>query len=121
MRRTSRTPLRPFDGFDVDRLQENLSRAIELSRRIIDLGRGEAWDEIDRLDRERLQLLQAVFENRAELEAAGEPCRSQLQSILELNQEALNICLTARNASMDNSRAVKRGLDAITAYHKQIV
>ncbi|MEJ2455756.1 MAG: hypothetical protein P8103_16585 [Candidatus Thiodiazotropha sp.] len=105
----------------MDRLQENLSRAIELSRRIIDLGRDEAWDEIDRLDRERLQLLQAVFENRAELAAAGEPCRSQLESILELNEEALDICRQARQTNMDNSRAVKRGLDAITAYHKQIV
>ena len=108
----------PSDRFALDTIDNNISRTLELSHRIIELGEQGEWDKVQALDDERLKLLQSVFTDQAFEPRRGE-FRDRLETLLSLNEEAVALCAKARRDSMANSRAAKRGAQAITAYRKQ--
>jgi len=97
---------------------DNLAQAIDLSHRIIALGREGQWDQVPDLDEQRLRLLKTLFAEQTPASRRDE-FRTQIETLLRLNDEAVAICAQARRDSMASSRAAKRGQQAISAYHKQ--
>jgi len=97
---------------------DNLAQAIDLSHRIIDLGKTGQWDQVPDLDERRLQLLKTLFADEASASRRAE-FKTQIETLLRLNDEAVAICAQARRDSMASSKAAKRGQHAINAYHKQ--
>jgi hypothetical protein len=102
----------------LDQFNENLAQAIDLSQQIIELGKQGEWKQVQALDSKRLSLLQSLFSDTA-FEAQRGKFREQIEKLLRLNEEAVAICTQARSVSMANSRAAKRGTQAIIAYRKQ--
>ncbi|MET0066187.1 MAG: flagellar protein FliT [Candidatus Thiodiazotropha sp.] len=102
----------------MSRLQENLDQATDLSQRILNLARNAEWAEMERLDRERLPLLQTLF-NGSEPLADVEAFEDQIQAILALNEEALVVCSQARGGMQKKGRNLKLGRVALQAYRKQ--
>jgi hypothetical protein len=97
---------------------DNLALALELSHRIIALGKEGKWDQVPDLDEQRLRLLKALFTDDT-MASRGEAFKAQIETLLRLNEEAVAICARARSDSMASSRAAKHGMHAINAYHKQ--
>ncbi len=99
-------------------MDDNLTRAIDLSHQIIDLGRAGQWDQVRDLDEQRLRLLKTLFADTA-MASRRDEFKTQIETLLELNEQAVAICAQARSDSMVSSRDAKRGMHAINAYHKQ--
>ncbi|MET0029756.1 MAG: flagellar protein FliT [Candidatus Thiodiazotropha sp.] len=99
----------------MSRIQENLEQALDLSQRILNLARNAEWGEMERLDRQRLPLLQTLF-NDPQSPSGFE---DQIQTILALNEEALAVCSQARGGMEKKGRNLKLGRVALQAYRKQ--
>ncbi len=96
----------------------NLTLALDLSHRIIELGKEGKWDQVRDLDEQRLRLLKRLFADTA-MASRRDEFKIQIETLLELNEQAVAICAQARSDSMVSSRTAKRGMRAINAYHKQ--
>jgi hypothetical protein len=102
----------------LDQFNENLAQTIDLSQQIIELGKQGEWEQVQALDGKRLSLLRTLFSDKTSDAQRGK-FQEQIERLLRLNEEAVAICTQARSASMANSRAAKRGAQAISAYRKQ--
>ncbi len=102
----------------MSQLQDNLDQAMDLSQRILSLARNAEWGEMERLDRQRLPLLQTLF-NDPDLTAQLEGHEQQIETILSLNEQALAVCSEARGGMLKMSRNLKQGRVALKAYRKQ--
>jgi hypothetical protein len=97
--------------------ETKLGLAIDLSRRIIECARQQEWPEVERLDRERMGLLEELFSGGA-IDREDEATVAQLQSLSDLNDEALQLCARAKEAVMSDGRKLQRGKKAVSAYLK---
>ncbi|MEL0585205.1 MAG: flagellar protein FliT [Candidatus Thiodiazotropha sp. (ex. Lucinoma kazani)] len=98
--------------------KDNLKLALELSHEIVRLAQEKAWPEMEQLDRQRLKLLESYFLTSDSKNNDSDGAES-IQSILDLNNRALEICAKARGALMEDGKKVRLGREAITAYQKQ--
>ncbi len=102
----------------MSQVQENLDRALDLSRRIVNLARESEWGEMEQLDLERLPILKSLF-NDPESQPVLADYRDRLEEILSLNDQALALCGEARGAMLTKGRRLKQGRTAVAAYLKQ--
>ncbi|MCU7876046.1 MAG: hypothetical protein KZQ84_04450 [Candidatus Thiodiazotropha sp. (ex Lucinoma borealis)] len=98
--------------------KDNLKLALELSQEIVRLAEQKVWSEMEQLDQQRLQLLEAFF-SAGNINSQDQMVEESVQSILDLNERALAICAEARDYVMEDSRNVRLGREAIAAYQKQ--
>jgi len=99
-------------------LQENIRLAVDLSRQIVSLAQQQDWPQMERLDHERMQLLKDIFSDQSlDSEEAG--IKQQLQSIVDLNDEAMELCSQAKDDMLTDGRKLRRGKEAILAYKEQ--
>jgi hypothetical protein len=99
--------------------EERLRLAIELGNRIIELAHLQDWSGIGQLDADRMKLLEEIFSD-PDLDVADKEIRSQLQRLLQLNDEAVEICARTREALVVDGRKIRQGREAISAYLKQL-
>jgi hypothetical protein len=98
-------------------LEQNLTLALTLSEEILRLAAEKQWSEMEQLDRERMQLLEAIFSD-PEI-SAHKDFQAQIQRILALNDQAMSLCKDARGELMRDGQRLKLGKEAIRAYRKQ--
>ena len=99
-------------------LRDNLDLALELSTEIIRLAREEAWSDMEQLDRQRMQILESVF-SHTEIRANPQKFEDIIQQLVELNDQAIDLCAKARGAVIKEGQSLKQGREAIAAYRKQ--
>jgi hypothetical protein len=97
--------------------REKLSSAIDLSNRILELADAQEWAQVEQLDGERMELLKAVFSD-PDLDRTDPEIRSQLQQVLQLNDQAVGICSNAREGLVSDGRKLQQGKEAVSAYLK---
>ncbi|MCU7847153.1 MAG: hypothetical protein KZQ89_03975 [Candidatus Thiodiazotropha sp. (ex Lucinoma kastoroae)] len=98
--------------------KENLKLALELSQEIVRLAEQKAWSEMEQLDSQRLQVLEAFF-SAGNINSQDRMVEESIQSILDLNDKALSICAEARDFVVEDGKKVRLGREAIVAYQKQ--
>jgi hypothetical protein len=101
----------------LSQLEQNLKRALTLSREIYRLATEKQWSEMEQLDRERMQLLESIFAD-PELSASRE-YQARIQQIVALNDQAMSLCEEVREGLMQNGKRLKLGRAAVKAYRKQ--
>jgi hypothetical protein len=101
----------------MSKLQKNLVMALDLSRRIVELAGQSAWTKMAQLDRQRLAVLESIF-NDSELKTNPGSYDAQVQRIVDLNNQAVSLCTAARGEMSQKGRKLKVGKDAIVAYSK---
>lgn len=92
-----------------------LSLAIDLSRQILELAKQKSWPEVQRLDRERLQLLEEAFSSNSD-KSNDEETAAQLRELIGLNNEAMDLCTQARQNVLTEGRKIRQGKEAVAAY-----
>ena len=97
--------------------QEQLGSAIKISNRILELADEQEWAQIEQLDGERMALLKAVLSD-PDLDRGDPEIRSQLQRVLQLNDQAVEICAHARKGLVSDGRKIQQGKEAVSAYLK---
>ncbi|MCP3671260.1 MAG: flagellar protein FliT [Gammaproteobacteria bacterium] len=102
----------------MDHLQENIRLAVDLSRQIVDLAQQQDWPQMERLDQERMQLLKEIFSEQS-LDSEESGIKQQLQSIVDLNDQAVGICSQVKDSMLTDGRKLRRGKEAILAYKEQ--
>jgi hypothetical protein len=100
-------------------LHTNLTLALDLSRQIVELAGQSAWTKMAQLDRQRLPILESVF-NDNEFKANPGSYNAQVQQIVDLNNQAVSLCADARGEISQKGRKLKVGKDAIVAYSKHV-
>jgi hypothetical protein len=98
--------------------RENLDLALEMSNEIIRLAQDEAWSDMEDLDRQRMYILESIF-NHSELLSNPHKYEGIIQQIIELNNQALAICSKTRGEMSKKGQTLKLGREAIAAYQKQ--
>ena len=97
---------------------QNLWSAVELSEQITRLAQKGDWQQMAQLDQQRFRLLEALFSDQA-VAILDEDVRLQLQNIVELNDQALKFCAESKASTLADSRRIRRGKEAVSAYQKQ--
>lgn len=101
----------------MSKLQQNLTQALELSQRIVDLAQESAWAEMEEVDRQRKPVLESLFRD-AEFKINPDNYQLQMQKIVALNEQALTLCADAKGELKQKSHTLKLGKNAISAYQK---
>ncbi len=102
----------------MDHLQENIRLAVDLSQQIFDLAKQHNWSQMERLDHERMELLKEIFSDQS-LDTEDAEIKLQLQSIVELNDKAIETCSKEKDAILTGGQKLRRGKEAILAYKEQ--
>ena len=92
-----------------------LGLAVDLSRQILGLAKQKNWPEVQRLDRERLQLLEEVFSGGSD-KSNSEETAAQLRELIDLNNEAMDLCAQAKQNVLTEGRKIRQGKEAVAAY-----
>ncbi len=99
-------------------LERNLNLALELSQEIVRLAGEKLWPEMDRLDQQRMRVLETIFAD-PDIKAGHREFEARLEQIVALNNRAVAICTEARDEVMQDGKRLKLGKEAIQAYRKQ--
>jgi len=102
----------------MDHLRKDICLALDLSKQIVSLAQDKDWSQIEQLDIKRMALLKAVFSDRS-LDVDEHEVKEQLQSIVDLNSEAVDLCSQAKEEMLIGGRELRLGRDAISAYKEQ--
>jgi len=102
----------------MDHLQKDISLALDLSKQIVSLAQEKDWVQMEQLDIKRMALLKAIFSGQS-LDAERPEVKEQLQSIVDLNNKAVDLCSQAKEEMLVGGRELRRGRDAISAYKEQ--
>ncbi len=92
-----------------------LDLAIDLSRQIIELAQQKNWDEVQRLDRERMQLLEEIFSSKPD-HSKDDKTAARLRELIDLNNEAMELCAQAKDGVLKEGRKIRQGKEAVAAY-----
>ena len=95
--------------------QSKLDLAIDLSRQILELAKQKDWPELQRLDRERLQLLEEVFSADPD-HSKDDEIATRLRELIDLNNEAMDLCTQAKQNVLTEGRKIRQGKEAVAAY-----
>ena len=76
------------------------------------------WEQMRQLDLQRMQLLESLFSDK-DFDAEEAGVKERIQHMVILNEQALEICAQAREVVMADSRKLKTGRDALSAYKAQ--
>ena len=117
-RKKSGTRHLPFDLSVMKSQLQNLWSAVELSEQITILAQKGDWQQMAQLDQQRFRLLEALFSDQ-EVAILDEDTRLQLQNIIKLNDQALKFCAESKASTLADSRRIRRGKEAVSAYQKQ--
>ncbi len=102
----------------MDHLQENIRLAVDLSQQIFDLAKQHNWSQMERLDHERMELLKEIFSDQS-LDSEESGIKQQLQCIVDLNDQAMQICSQFKDNMLTDGQKLRRGKEAILAYKEQ--
>jgi hypothetical protein len=97
----------------VSSADDKFDKALQLSRRIVQLADSGSWDEMQRLDQERKSVLEDLFAtDTSELPDVKE----KIEQIIRLNDQAMERCSKAKESLLSDQKKMKLGKQAITAY-----
>ena len=102
----------------MDHLRKDIRLALDLSKQIFSLAQDKDWSQIEQLDIKRMALLKAIFSDQS-LNVEEREVKAQLQSIVDLNNKAVDLCSQAKEDMLIGGRELRRGRDAILAYKEQ--
>lgn len=102
----------------MDRLEKDICLAVDLSKQIVSLAQEKDWSQMEQLDIKRIGLLKAVFSDQS-LNIEEHEFKEQLQTIIDLNNKAMDLCSQAKEEMLIGGRELRRGRDAISAYKEQ--
>ncbi len=95
--------------------KSKLDLAIDLSRRIIGLAQQKDWAELQRLDRDRMQLLEEIFSSNPD-HSQDDETAARLRELIDLNNEAMELCAQAKQGVLKEGRKIRQGKEAVAAY-----
>jgi hypothetical protein len=89
--------------------------AIDLSRRILAHAKQKNWSDVQQLDAERMTLLEEIFSGQR-ADANNKEAAARLQELIDLNNEAMEICTEAKQGVLTEGRKIRQGKEAVAAY-----
>jgi hypothetical protein len=104
----------------MDQLQKDIALALDLSEQIVGLAREKEWSQMEQLDLQRMDLLQAVFTGQSFSANELPPeLQQKFQNIADLNAQAMELCSQAKDELLTDGKTLRRGRAALKAYKEQ--